>query len=119
MFETRCHCGNVQLSMNEVPKDITRCNCSICHRYGALWAYYTGEQVSIIQKDHLIETYQWATKKITFHACSKCACTTHYTGIRKDGSVKVGINTRMAEHELIKDIPVRLFDGANTWKYID
>ena len=48
-----------------------------------------------------------------------CACTTHYTSNRKDGSVKVGVNTRMAEHESIKDVPVRLFDGANTWKYID
>jgi hypothetical protein len=33
-----CHCGAVRISVEPAPTEIT--DCSICRRYGALWAYY-------------------------------------------------------------------------------
>jgi hypothetical protein len=119
MFETNCHCGNVQVNANEYPENITMCNCSICHRYGALWAYYVADQVTVVNGDLPVSSYQWGQRRITFHSCGNCGCVTHYTCIREDGTHKVGINTRMAAPGITKNIAVRLFDGADSWKYIN
>ena len=118
MFETSCHCGNVQVNANEYPDSITRCNCSICHRYGALWAYYVADQVAVVAGELPVSSYVWGQKRITFHSCGNCGCITHYSCIRDDGTPKVGINSRMAAPESTEGIPVLLFDGADTWEYI-
>jgi len=40
MHTGSCHCGAVQLEIPSAPDHLTNCNCSICWRYGALWAYF-------------------------------------------------------------------------------
>lgn len=47
MIEASCHCGAVRLEIEKAPTEITDCNCSICRRYGVLWAYYTLDQVRL------------------------------------------------------------------------
>jgi len=36
-----CHCGAVVVNVARRPRQLTDCNCSICRRYGTLWAYYS------------------------------------------------------------------------------
>ncbi|MDO6666650.1 hypothetical protein Q4585_14555 [Colwellia sp. 2_MG-2023] len=45
MIETTCHCGNIAITTNKLPESVTTCNCSLCYRIAALWAYYTANQV--------------------------------------------------------------------------
>ena len=33
-----CHCGACILAVAVAPVEVTDCNCSICRRYGVLWA---------------------------------------------------------------------------------
>ena len=40
-----CHCGSVRLEVDAPPSEVTECNCSLCRRYGVLWAYYPPHQV--------------------------------------------------------------------------
>jgi hypothetical protein len=40
MIESSCHCGVVKLEIQSAREEVNDCNCSICRRYGALWAYY-------------------------------------------------------------------------------
>jgi hypothetical protein len=47
MIESSCHCGAVKLEIAVAPETVTECNCSICRRYGVLWAYYAPSQVRI------------------------------------------------------------------------
>ena len=47
MIQASCHCGAVVLDIAEAPSEITECNCSICRRYGVLWAYYALERVEV------------------------------------------------------------------------
>ena len=42
-----CHCGAVQIRVRRMVRTLTSCNCSICRRYGALWAYYAPHSVRI------------------------------------------------------------------------
>ncbi len=45
MIEASCHCGTVRFAVETAPGEVNDCNCSICRRYGALWAYYKRAQV--------------------------------------------------------------------------
>jgi len=119
MLSVECHCGNLKLLANESPDSLTRCNCSICHRLGALWAYYDLEDVGFPVDEKPANTYSWGEKTITYHRCSVCGCTTHYTAREADGSELIALNCRMAPLAQIRSIPVREFDGLNTWQYRD
>lgn len=46
-MELKCHCGNVSLELSSLPDEVGECNCSICRRYAAAWAYFSLEQVQI------------------------------------------------------------------------
>lgn len=48
MIEGACHCGAVQWRLDTPPESATACNCTVCRRYGVLWAYdIEGEGVHV------------------------------------------------------------------------
>jgi hypothetical protein len=61
----------------------------------------------------------WGDRCIEFYHCKICGCTTHYESTEKEADSRVAINTRMMRREDTAGIPVRLFDGADTWEFID
>ena len=95
-YETTCHCGAVTIRMQRRIRKLTRCNCSICRRYGALWAYQQRKAVTVSDKDGLLRSYRWGKDKIEFFHCSACGCVTHYeqTDRREDGSDMCAVNMR-------------------------
>ena len=114
-----CHCGSVRLTVSEAPETLTSCNCSICRRYASLWGYFSPEDVHIEVRDAELSSYQWAEEYLEFNFCSHCGCLTHYLTTEKVPTPKIGVNFRMAESQTLESIPVRKFDGADTWKYLD
>jgi len=48
MIEGSCHCGAVRWTFEGQPDGATACNCTVCRRYGVLWAYdYEGEGIRV------------------------------------------------------------------------
>ena len=48
MIQGSCHCGAVQWRFEGMPDSATACNCTMCRRYGALWAYdFDGEGINV------------------------------------------------------------------------
>jgi len=119
MLTASCHCGSVQLEVDEKPQTLTACNCSICHRLGAQWAYYTRQQVRISGSPTSRTAYLWNDKCIEFYHCKTCGCTTHYEDVEKTQDSRVALNARMLRREDTAGIPVRKFDGADTWEFLD
>ena len=121
MLTGQCHCGNISFSADTSPKIVTECNCSICNRYGARWAYYKPSAVTLLVRDEQTKTYRWGDEMIDFHHCPRCGCMTHYTGTGKDNEPKdrIALNIRMCALEQTADIRIRHFDGANSWTYLD
>ena len=39
MLKGTCHCGDAGWALEEFPQSATACNCTVCRRYGVLWAY--------------------------------------------------------------------------------
>jgi hypothetical protein len=114
-----CHCGNIRILIPELPHSLSSCNCSVCRRYGALWAYFTRRQVTLDADEKALAAYRWGDRTIDFWHCANCGCLTHYTS-REDGpESRFAVNARMLPPDLIESLPVRRFDGADTWRYLD
>ncbi|MDA7949662.1 MAG: GFA family protein [Hyphomicrobiaceae bacterium] len=100
-----------------MPKSATACNCTICRRYGALWAYgHSGKDIHVSG-----ETASYCRAEfgaIDFHFCANCGCVTHYVARNPDddGQHWTAVNLRMTELDLISEVPIRHFDGHDSWK---
>ena len=118
MIKASCHCGAVQLELDTPPSEVTECNCSICRRYGVLWAYYSPHQVRVLPRVSPTEIYQWDDKSIAFHRCQSCGCVSHWTAVNSENK-RMGVNARLLAPEVLARARVRYLDGANTEQYTD
>lgn len=119
MLNASCHCGAVQIEIDRKPTSLTECTCSICRRYAALWAYCTAKTARVTAPSGVLVAYLCNDRVIDFYHCKICGCLTHYEEIEKSDDGRVVVNARMFPPEEIRDVKVRTFDGADTWKYID
>jgi len=102
--EAACHCGAVRIFLETPPETVTDCNCSICRRYGVLWAYYAPEAVTFVDPKGPTDTYEWGDRMITFHRCHTCGCVTHWAD--KDPTYdRMGVNARL--------LPLQVRDAAH------
>jgi hypothetical protein len=99
----------MQLALHETPIDAGECNCSICRRTGGLWHHCAPDKVTVkgegagyVQGDCFLTTWH----------CPTCGCTTHWTAIDPTYE-RMGVNLRMFEPELWRDLPRRFIDGAS------
>jgi hypothetical protein len=116
--DATCHCGAVRIFVRRMPRSVTSCNCSICRRYAALWAYYQPSSVRIEAPGNGLQRYSWNRRIRNYHRCRECGCITHYA--RADGRPggAVAVNARLFEPDAMQKVRVRNFDGADTWKYL-
>lgn len=87
-----CHCGAVQISVTRWPAEVTECRCSICRRYGTLWAYYRTDEVSFTG---LAEVYVWGRAFIAFHRCGNCGCVVGW--LPRGDYPECAVNARMLD----------------------
>ena len=55
------------------PRTLTNCNCSICRRYGVLWAYYKAETVQVTGAPLATMAYSWGTSASDSSAAARAA----------------------------------------------
>jgi len=117
MITTACLCGAVRITLDARPDKITQCNCSACRRFGALWAYAPLDDVSV---SGTTVAYVRGDKSLAFHHCPTCGCVTHWWPLNLDQSPPyAGVNMALADPAAIAGIPMRRFDGAETWQFLD
>ena len=109
MIEASCECGAVRIEVETAPKTVGECNCSICRRYGALWAYYAPAQVRV---SGATTAYLRGKRSAEFHHCAVCRCLTH--SVRVDKSAKhMGVNARLMAPEILNAAQITPIDGAS------
>jgi hypothetical protein len=111
-----CHCGAAQWRFVGTPESVTSCNCTVCRRYGVLWAYdYEGER---IQVSGPTRAYVRGDREIEFHFCPSCGCVVCYRAIEpdKEGRRRIAVNVRLTEPEPVAHLPVRRFDGLDRFE---
>jgi hypothetical protein len=102
-----CHCGRVRIHVRQLPRTLTKCDCSICRRYGALWAYYQPSSVRVEAPRSGLDTYAWNRRIREYHRCKNCGCITHYTYRKKRSSDTVAVNANNFELSAIAGSRVR------------
>jgi len=119
MIEASCHCGSVRIEIPRKPRTLTDCNCSICRRYGVLWAYYKAREIRVRGKRGSMSAYSWGERSLRFVRCRHCGCVTHWEEAGKSALGRVGVNVRNLDPDTLKKVRIRHLDGALTWKYLD
>jgi hypothetical protein len=115
-----CHCGAVRVEVPSPPETVTECNCSICRRTAARWAYYSEDDVRVTGHPEGTDGYVWGDKMLRIVRCRTCGCVTHWEPLDRDKTGKrMGVNVRNFEVRDLGTPRVRRFDGAETWTYID
>jgi hypothetical protein len=114
MIRGSCHCGTVHWQFDGEPDGATACNCTVCRRYGVLWAYdYVDEGIHVTGPTR---AYVRGTA-IEFHFCPTCGCVAYWRGLRAepDGRRRIAVNLRLAEPDAVAKIPIDHFDGLVTF----
>ena len=118
MLNGTCHCGALNWSLDGDPGSITACNCTLCRRYGALWAYdYEGGRIRIWGPSCVYTRLGKADPALEIHFCPTCGCVLCWRGLRleKDGRRRMAVNLRLAPPEAVADLPIDHFDGMDTF----
>lgn len=88
-----CHCGAVRLGVTHAPLEVTECHCSICRRLGALWAYYSADEVTLTGTT---EVYARGPRRIGFHRCGTCGCVVGWWAFN-EGYGQCAVNARLLD----------------------
>lgn len=118
MLSGACHCGAVRIELDARPERITECNCSLCWRYGVLWAYYRRRNARVVAGPEALEVYCWGKKELGFHRCRGCGCLIAWEPTEGLGEeTRIGVNVRLLAFADIADVPIRQLDGADSWQH--
>jgi hypothetical protein len=107
MLHASCHCGRVRLEIARRPRTLTECNCSICRRYGAQWAYYARKSVAVHCGPDALGAYLFRTGTFQYY---RCGCVTHYARVNTSNNERIAVNARMMDPDDLAGIPVRRLD---------
>ena len=115
----RCHCGSVHWRFQGEIPDATICNCTICRRYGVLWAYdYDGHAIHVEDPKTVLTAYAWGSRSLSFNFCSVCGNLVSWRGLKpmKDGRTRIAVNLRLADPEEVAEVPLQRFDGLHSFE---
>jgi hypothetical protein len=111
MIEGSCHCGAVRWSFDGTPEAATACNCTVCRRYGVLWAYDCEDERIRVSGPTRVYV---RGRHLGFHFCGDCGCAAYWgaLGPGADGRHRIAVNLRLAEPEAVGAIVMDHFDGC-------
>jgi hypothetical protein len=114
MITGTCHCQRVRWEFDGEPDGATACNCTVCRRYGVLWAYDYEDKG--IRTSGPTAAYLRG-QAIEFHFCPHCGCVAWWRAQKTDaaGSRRIAVNLRLAEPDAVAAIPIDHFDGLDTF----
>ncbi len=98
-----------------MPDSATACNCTVCRRYGVLWAYdFEGGRIEVSGSTR---TYVRG-RSIEFHFCGACGCVAYWRSREADGAGRrrIAVNLRLTDPEAVAHIPIDHFDGLDTFE---
>ena len=115
MLKLSCLCGQVRIEIPKRPDFINECNCTLCSKSGARWAYFHPSEVSVVGTTKGYSRNDKEDPAAEIHFCPKCGSTTHFiltaSAIAKFSNVQMGVNMRLADEKDLTGIELRFPDG--------
>lgn len=107
-LKATCHCGAITVTAPGHPKKpINDCQCTLCRRYAAAWAYYTPSEVKVdIKPGASMNKYSWGFNSASFDWCNACGCLMFWWPLEEpaEGTGMMGLNTRMVDPETVRGV---------------
>ena len=118
MLTGTCHCGATHWTLEGDPGPATACNCTLCVRYGTLWAYdYEDERIRVHGPHATYTRADSADPSLEILFCPTCACVLSWRGLKPDaqGRRRIAVNLRLAPPEAVADLAIDHFDGLDSF----
>lgn len=115
MMKLTCLCGQIRVATEKRPDYIHECNCTLCTKSGARWAYYHPSEVSVEGATNTYSRQDKDDPAAAIHFCPTCGATTHFTltesAAAKFGNSLLGVNMWLADAHDLAGIELRFPDG--------
>ena len=115
MLNLSCLCGQVRIALDKRPDFVNACNCTLCSKSGAHWAYFYPSEVRVEGAPKGYCREDKADPAAEIHFCPNCGSTTHFTltagAAAKFGNTVTGVNMRLADERELAGIELRYPDG--------
>jgi hypothetical protein len=109
-YSGSCHCGAVRFEIETDFPEVTRCDCSICRKKGALMVKVHESRLRLLQGQEFLTEYQFHTRTARHFFCKVCGI---YPFHRKRVTPDFfGINVHCLEGFDAAGIPVREAAGS-------
>jgi hypothetical protein len=100
----------------EATTDLARvasCNCSICTKRGALWAFVKAPQFTLLQGEDALSDYQFGKKRIHHLFCRWCGIGSFSRGLAPNGEETFAVNVRCLDDIDVAGLTLTPFDGKS------
>ena len=115
MLKLTCLCGRVRIEASRRPDFINECNCTLCSKSGARWAYFHPSEVVVEGETTGYSRQDKEDPATEIRVCATCGSTTHFrltaSGVSRFGDSQMGINVRLADEKDLAGIELRFPDG--------
>ena len=121
-YQGGCHCGALRYEVDiDLEKGTLRCNCSLCSKARAWFAFTPFEKFEVVRGGDADEIrYRWTPPNrpqpnLTYHICSTCGVRTHADGKDPKGNHIAAIAVATIEGADAKVLAksVRYVDGLH------
>ncbi len=108
-----CHCGEVRFEVTADISSVVDCNCSICQKRGALWAFVPPEKFGLRAGAEDLKDYQFGKKTIHHLFCAQCGVGPFSRGQNPKGEEMIAVNVRCLDDVDIAALKITPFDGRS------
>ena len=112
-YSGSCHCGAIAYTVEVDPAQALKCNCSICTKLGAVWAFAPKTKFNLTKGADKQGDYLFNKKKLHHRFCTSCGVESYAEGTAPDGSATVGINLRCVEGIDVDRLTPKPWDGRS------
>ena len=118
MLTGTCHCGAAHWTFDGDPGEITACNCTLCRRYGALWAYdYENQRIRLSGPTTAYIRADDPKPCLEILFCPTCGNVLAWRALAASAEGRrVGVNIRLAPPEQVHHLAIRTFDGLTSFQ---
>ena len=102
-----CLCGQVVIDVTDRPAFLNLCNCEACFKLGAMWGYYSRDEVAIGGMPVSYVRADMTAPSLDFNFCIRCGATTHWSYIDPERSDRLGVNMRLFDFADLAGLEVR------------
>ena len=108
-FVGHCHGGKVKFEIETTLDYSARCNCSLCHRRGAVMHYVPEQNFTLIEGEDYVSLYEFHAHTAKHYFCRQCGIYPFHRPRTRPGHYGVnvgcleGVDVFALEPELLSD----------------